>query len=263
MWTVYKHEMKTNFKSLLIWCISVSTMGFICILLFSSVKDSMAGMAESFASMGAFSEAFGMTQLSIATLAGFYATEVGTIHSLGGAMFVAIISAVMLSKEEDGHTSEFLFSLPISRVRVVTAKWCSIVTNIIIFNVLSVCVYLLAIVILGEEMPMQEFFLYHFMQVVMQVEIAAICFGISAFMKKNKFGIGLGIVLLLYAYDLMARIVPDLSDYKVLSPFSYANASDILSGGDISAVAVVIGVILMVASVCVAYIGYTKRDLAT
>ncbi len=263
MLTIYKHEMKTNFKSLLIWCLCVSGMGFICLLLFSSVKESMVGMAESFASMGAFSEAFGMTQLSIATLAGFYATEVGTIHSLGGAMFAAIISAGMLSKEEDGHTSEFLFSLPISRLKVILSKWCSIVTNIVIFNVVSVCVYVLAIYILGEEMPMREFFLYHIMQIIMQIEIAGICYGVSAFMKKNKLGIGLGIVLLLYAYDLMARVVPDLSDYKIISPFSYANAADILSKGEISATGFIIGVVLLIISVCIAHIVYKKRDLAT
>lgn len=263
MLTIYKHEMKTNFKSLLIWCLSVSAMGFICILLFSSVKDSMVGMAESFASMGAFSEAFGMTQLSIATLAGFYATEVGTIHSLGGAMFAAIISAGMLSKEEDGHTSEFLFSLPISRLKVIMSKWCSIVTNIVIFNVVSVSVYMLAIYILGEEMPMREFFLYHIMQIIMHVEIAAICYAVSAFMKKNKLGIGLGLVLLLYAYDLMARVVPDLSDYKFISPFSYANAADILSAGEISVTGFVIGVVLLIIGMCIAHVVYKKRDLAT
>ena len=263
MFTIYKHEMKTNLKSLLIWCLSVRGMGFICILLFSSVKESMVGMAESFASMGAFSNAFGMSQLSIATLPGFYATEVGTIHSLGGAMFAAIISATMLSKEEDGHTSEFLFSLPISRYKVICAKLGSIFTNIILFNMLAVGIYLFGIFILREEMPMKEFFLYHGMQIVMQLEIGTICFCFSAFMRKNKLGISLGIVLILYVYDLMARVVPDLSSYKVLSPFSYGNAADILSTGELSLTGILIGIILLVASVCVAYVVYGKRDLAS
>ena len=99
MGTILKHELKANFKTFLIWCLSVSFMSFMCILMFTSVKESMVDMAESFASMGAFSNAFGMDKLSIATLAGFYATEVGTIHGLGGAMFAAIISACMFSKE--------------------------------------------------------------------------------------------------------------------------------------------------------------------
>lgn len=263
MGTIYRHEMSAYKKSLLIWFACVGGMGLICILLYSGMKDSMAGMAENFASMGGFADAFGMSQLSIATLAGFYATEVGTIHGLGGAMFAAIISTTMLSKEEDGHTGEFLYSLPLSRGKVVVAKWCAVITHIILFNALCVGLYLLGIGCLGESIPMKEFFLYHLMQLFMQLEIATVCYAISAFMKKNKLGLGLGIVLFLYAYDIMARVIPDLSDYKWFSPFSYANAADILSTGKIDIGATVFGAVIFIVGICTAYIGYTKRDLAT
>lgn len=127
---------------------------------------------------------------------------------------------------------------------------------------LCVGLYLCGIGILGEEMPMREFFLYHIMQFFMQLEIAAICYAISAFMKKNKLGLGLGIVLLLYAYDLIARVIPDLSDYKIISPFSYANAADILSTGEISVAAALIGTGVLIISMIVAHLVYVNRDLA-
>ena len=108
-----------NFKSLLIWLVCVSGMCLCCILLFSSMEESMGAMAETMASMGAFASAFGMDRLSIATLEGFYAAEVGTIHTLGGAMFAALLGIGLLSKEEEGHTGDFLHTLPISRKEVV------------------------------------------------------------------------------------------------------------------------------------------------
>lgn len=263
MFTLYKHELKINFKSLLIWTICVGGMCFACILLFSSMEDAMADMAESFASMGAFSEAFGMDQLSIATLAGFYATEVGTIFTLGGAMYAAISSTTMLSKEEDGHTGEFLFTLPVSRGKVVTAKFAAIVTNSILFNVICVGIFVIGFCILGEHIETKDFILYHGMQFVMQLQIASVCFIISACVKKNKLGLGLGVVMVLYAYDLIARVIPDLKDYKVISPFSYANASDIFSTGETSLTALAIGCVILVAGIVAAYVVYTKRDLAS
>lgn len=263
MGTVYKHELKSAWKSLLVWSICVGGMGFACILLFSGVKESMGGLADSFASMGAFSEAFGMTQLSIATLPGFFASEVGTVHALGGAMFAAVLSTMMLSKEEDGHTGEFLFSLPLARGKIVLAKGGAVVTLVLLFNLVCVGLYLFGMVILGEEMPMKEFFLFQGMQVVLHLEVATVCYGISAFQKRNKFGIGLGIVLLLYAYDLLARVVPDLEKGQWLSPFSYSNAADILSTGKVKAGAVVFGVAVLAGGFCIAYGRYTKRDLAT
>lgn len=262
MSTIYKHEMKLLYKTFLIWTLAVGGMCFVCILLFNSMKDTMSGMAESFSQMGAFADAFGMSQLSIATLAGFYSTEVGTIHSLGGAMFAAIIATVMLSKEEDGHTSEFLFTLPISRKNVITSKLFAIITNVVAFNVISVGAYTLGIVILGEDIDFGRFFLYHGMQLLMHLEIAGICFGISAFMKKNKLGLGLGIVMIFYAFDLMARMIPDLKDYKLLTPFSYSNAADIFSTGDVEVGAFALGMVVMVVGVVVAYVKYGKKDLA-
>ncbi len=262
MSTIYKHEMKILYKTLLIWTLAVGGMCFVCILLFNSMKEEMEGMAESFSQMGAFADAFGMSQLSIATLEGFYSTEVGTVHSLGAAMFASIISMIMLSKEEDGHTSEFLFTLPVSRGKVITSKLIAVITNVIIFNVISVEAYTLGIVILGEDIDFDRFFLYHGMQLLMHLEIAGICFGLSAFMKKNKLGLGLGIVMIFYAYDLMSRVIPNLSDYKILSPFSYSNAADIFSTGQVEVPALVLGIVVMAVCVIAAYIRYGKRDLA-
>ncbi len=262
MRTIYTHEIKNSIKALFIWFICVGSMGFACILLFASMKESMESIAESFASMGAFSDAFGMSQLSMATLPGFYATEVGAIQGLGGAMFAAIISTSMLSKEEDGHTSEFLLSLPISRRKTVAAKWCATATLIFLFQILCVALYLLGILILGEKMPMDKFFQFHAFQFLMNLELGAICYGLSAFMKKNKIGLGLGIVLFFYAYDLIARVVPDLSDSKFLSPYSYANPSVIFSGGDPDKTALVFGMAILLVAIATAHIVYAKRDLA-
>lgn len=263
MLTIYQHELKTNLKTLLIWSVCVGGMGFACILLFSSMKESMEGMASNFASMGAFSDAFGMSQLSIATFTGFYATEVGTIHSLGGAMFAAIISSNMLSKEEDGHTGEFLFSLPLSRGKAVTAKWCALLSDIVLFNLICVCMYWLGSMVLAEHIAGREFYLYHSMQLLMQIEIAAVCYFLSACSKRNRPGVGLGVVLILYAFDLIARVVPDLSDYKIITPFSYANAADVLSSGEVCTEAVVIGIAALALGAGAGYVVYTGKDLAS
>ena len=74
---ILKNEWKSGWKSLLIWALSVGGMGLIFIILYKGMEDSMADMAEKFAKMGAFSDAFGMSTLSIATLKGFFAIEVG------------------------------------------------------------------------------------------------------------------------------------------------------------------------------------------
>ncbi len=257
---IFNHEMKQYWKTLLLWPVCVGGMGMACILLYSSMQEEMAGMAESFAAMGAFSAAFGMDQLSIATLKGFYATEVGTIHELGGAMFAAVVSMNILSKEEDGHTSEFLFSLPIARGRVVWTKCFVVCTNLLLFHLLCLGLYGMGFCMLGENIPGKELFLYHAMQLLLGLELAGICFAASAFLRQNRLGLGLGLVLLLYAYDLVSRVAPEMEKPSALSPFAYANASRILGTGEVDAGGPMLGASVLILALGAAYVKYTRKD---
>ncbi len=262
MFRLFKQECKMNLKSMLIWLVCVSGMCLFCILLFSTMEESMAAMAETMASLGAFASAFGMDRLSIATLEGFYSTEVGTMHTLGGSMFAALLGIGLLSKEEEGHTGDFLHTLPISRKEVVGAKYMALTAIVTIFNVISVALYLLGIAILSEEIALREFFLYHTMQWFLHWEIGTVCFWISACNRKNKLGLGLGFTFFLYVWDLMGRVIPDLKDTLFLTPFSYANASDIFSAGEVEWKAFTVGAVVLVAALAGAFIVYDRKDLA-
>lgn len=262
MKTIWKYEMKKGMKGLFIWALAVGGMGLFCILLFQSMADSIEGMADSFSQMGAFSDAFGMSTLSIASLKGFFATEVGTIHTLGSCMFAASIASIMLSKEEDGHTGEFTYTLPISRGKIMAAKYMALVTLCILFTVLCAGLYLMGIKIVGEEFPMSDFVHYMTSQFAMNIEVASICYLFSALLKKNKMGLGIGLSMMLYVYDLMARVVPDLSDTKFLTPFAYSNASEIFAGVAEPKEAILLGCIITVGTLIAAFEVYLNRDLA-
>lgn len=263
MRTILIREIKLNFKSFLIWSLSVGLMGLSCILLYQSMEGDMKDMADMFSNMGAFSDAFGMSTLSIATLKGYFATEVGTVHGLGSAMFAAILAIDILSKEEDKHTGEFLFSLPVSRRKVVAAKGICVAILLVLFTVICAVFYVTGFVYLKEELPIGEFISFMLRQLLMNIEIAAICFGISAISGKSKMGTGLGIALVFYVYDLIGRVVPDLKDYLFIGPYSYANASEVFSGVKTSGGAFITAIAVILCTTVFAYVCYDKRDLAS
>ena len=146
--TLYRHEMKMNLKSLIIWTLCVGGMCFGCILLYTSLEDSLQEIADVYANMGAMSTALGMDKMSLATLTGFYATEIAMMHGLGGAMFAAILGTGMLSKEEAGHTSEFLNVFPIGRGQIVIEKYLALLSNILLFNLVCALLYVLGFVMM-------------------------------------------------------------------------------------------------------------------
>lgn len=260
MFNIYKYECKSNIKSLLIWSLAVGGMGLICILLYKSMQESMEGMADNFASMGAFSDAFGMSTLSIATLKGYFATEIGTIHALGSGMFAASVATNMLSKEEDQHTAEFTFAFPLARGKIIAMKFLAVLTSIAIFTLGCGIMYQIGFLVLGESLGV-EFIKYMLLQLMMNVEIGAICLVVSAFSRKNRLGLGISIAMILYMYDLMTRVIPKLEDIIFLSPYSYSNAAEIFSESRLNLSAIIFSIIVIVAALFFSFAYYAKRDL--
>ncbi len=83
--------------------------------------------------------------------------------------------------------------------------------NLIIF-VLAV----LSASLIGESVPWKELSLMHAACYLMQLELAGICFGVSAFLLHGSAGIGLGIAILMYFLGLVANITESAAFLKYI-----------------------------------------------
>lgn len=261
--TLYKHELKLNRMSFVIWLVGVLAMSAGCIFLFPLIDESMADMSDAFASMGGFSAAFGMDKLPINTLEGFFGTEIGTIFALGSGMFASLIGISALSKEESSHTAEFLHTLTLSRCGIVTGKLLGILTLIVLFDAVALGVFVGSAAVIGESISIKCLLGYIASQFAAQTELASICLAMSAISKKSSFGLGIGTALVLYVLDIVARITEQADFLKYITPFSFSNATDVfVNKGSVEAVPLCIGVCVTVASIVSAYIVYNRRDIA-
>lgn len=259
--TLFKHEMKMNRKSLTIWTLCVGFICFGCILLYTSLEDSVQEISATFSNLGMMSAALGMDKMSLATLQGYYATEIAMMHGLGGAMFAAMLGMDMISKEQSGHTTEFLNVLPIERGSILFSKYLALFSNVILFNLICIVLYFLGFVMMGETIDGKEFVLYHSASALMQLEVGTVCFFLSAVVKRAAAGIGIGITALLFAADMMCRVVPAIENLKYITPFYYANAADIFTDGKWNGTMIITGTIVMLAAYTAAWYRYRKKDL--
>jgi ABC-2 type transport system permease protein len=259
---IFKHELKLNMKALIIWVISIAGTNFAFMLMFPSLQDAMNKALSAYESMGSFTTAFGMDRLSMAKPLGFYGVYAGAILSLGGALYAAILGTGILSKEEGGHTSEFLLTLPYSRVNVVFQKTAALFIILFVFDLVNLLLGLLSFPLIHAEPALKEILLYHISQFLMHLEIASIGMLLSAFTKKVNLGLGLGITLLLYFLDMMSRVLEQLKSAKYITPFYYSNAADVITSGGIDLVLLGIGIGITVICILTGMWYYNKRDLA-
>ena len=259
--TLIRHELKQGWKALLIWTLSIGSFIIICLFMYPEMKGQMESVSSIFSSMGAFSSAFGLDTLDFGTLKGFYGIECGNILGIGGSLFAALLGISALANEEKNGTAEFLLTHPLSRAEIVTAKLVSVLVQVVILNVL---VWLMAVgstAAIGEAIPWKEFTLIHLAYFFLQVELACVCLGISAFLWKGGIGLGLGLAIALYFMNIVANLTSKADFLKYITPFGYTDGAEIFSKGALDAGKLLIGLSFAAAGVALACWKYSKKDI--
>lgn len=260
--TVLKQELKQNFKSLLIWSMTIGLICYGSILLYKNLEHQLQDMAQLYTNMGEMTKALGLDKVSLATLDGYFATQIVMMFGLGAGMFAAMLGSASLSKEEEGHTSEFLYTLPIRRSSIVLQKYASLLVTLLLFNALIIGLELLGIWQIDLDFSYKSFFQYHALAILMQVEITSLTFLVSAVNTKKQTGLALGLTLILYAMDMMARVIPDIEFLNYLTPYYFANGSDVFSQEKLEPISVIISLGVIILSLLASLAIYRKKDLS-
>lgn len=259
--TILKHELKRGKTALLVWTAIIAFMLGVCILIYPEMKSQMHEITDLFADMGSFSAAFGMDQINFGEFSGYFGVECGNVLGLGGAFFAALLGISALAKEEKEHTAEFLLTHPVRRRKVVLEKLLSVLLQIVILNAAVIAITAVSALAIGESLPLKTFALLFGAYFLLQVEIAAICFGFSAFLRGGSLGVGLGIAALFYFLNIVSNLTEGAKALKYITPFGYADGSGILAQGKIEPAYLAVGAAFTVLAIAAAFCHYEKKDI--
>ena len=260
--TVFKHELRQGRSALIIWTAAISFMLGICIVIYPEMSTQMGDISAMFADMGSFSQAFGMDRINFGEFIGFFGVECGNVLGLGGAFFAALLGISALAKEEKEHTAEFLLTHPVSRTRVITEKLCAVIAQIVILNLAVIAVTALSVLIIGEEADIKTLAMLFSAFFLMQLEVAAVTFGISAFLRRGSLGIGLGLAAVFYFMNIVANLIDETKFLKYITPFGYTESADIIADGALNGGYLAVGMALAAIGVILAFWKYGKKDIS-
>ena len=259
--TVFKHELRRGRTSFIIWTGAIGFLLAVCIFLYPEMKKEMEEISETFASMGSFTAAFGMDKLDFGTLTGYYAIECGNVLGLGGAFFAALCGVGMLSKEERQRTAEFLLTHPVKRTRVVAEKLAAVLIQVVAMNAVIYALSIGSMAAVGEAVPWREINLLHAAYLIMQIETASVCFGISAFIGRGGVGVGIGVAALMYFLNIVANITSSAEFLKYITPFGYCDGAAITSDCALDGAKIATGAAVSAVFIAAAFLKYKKKDI--
>jgi len=234
----------------------------VCIIIYPEMSTQMGDISAMFSDMGVFSDAFGMDQLNFGEFMGYFGIECGNVLGLGGALFAAIAGVMALAKEERNKTAEFLLTHPISRTRIVTEKLLAVLAQVCLLNAAAIAVSAVCILIVGVEADATTLALIFLAHLILQLEIAALTFGISAFLRGGELGLGLGLVFALYFMNILANLSEDLEFLKFITPFGYTDGAYIIGEKSIEIKYLAVGIVISALGITAAYLKYRKKDIS-
>ncbi len=97
---------------------------------------------------------------------------------------------------------------------------------------------------------------------IMQIEIAAICFGLSAFIGRGGLGLGLGLAAAFYFLNIIANLTESAEFLKYITPFGYTDSADIIADGQIEIKYLAVGIVMTVIGIGAAFWKYGQKDIS-
>lgn len=259
--TLFLHELRRDAVKLTMWTAVIAFMLLISIVIYPQMSSQMGDVGDMFAEMGSFSAAFNMDKINFGEFSGYFAVECGNVLGLGGAFFAALLGITALAKEEHDRTAEFLLTHPVSRTRIVAEKLAAVAAEILILNLVVALGAVVASLAIGETIDGKLFCLVFLGYLLMQIEIAAVLFGVSAFLRGNGLGAGLGTAFILYFMNILANLTDKATFLRYITPFSYADGTAIVASGKMEIKYLIPGMIYTALGVALAFWWYRRKDV--
>ncbi len=244
---MFKREMKVNFKSFLIWGISLSLLLVLIFAIYPSISDKIEfdDMMKNFPPE--LLKSFNFDVVSISTVFGWYASEGFTIVSLIVAMYAAVLGASIILKEESDKTIEFLYSKPVSRGKILLSKLSSGGLYVVFLNILIMVITGIGFV-LSDDMHTVKWLLLTLSPILIGLGAFVISAFVSLFFKKTRkaMGVALGIIMGMYVVNMIAKMSDNVEFLKYFTPFGYIDSADIVTNGALPLCSIVVVIIIIV-----------------
>ena len=263
---IFLKELNSHRKSLLFWCIGVFLMVLSGMNKYANLYSSQQSMNDVMKDMPkSLQVVMGAGSLDLSKASGYYGMLfiylllMATIHA-------AMLGAGIIAKEERDKTAEFLFVKPVSRTKVISAKLLAALFNLIVFNLVTLTssIALMAKYSKGENVNRDMIILMAGM-FILQLLFMVMGSAISSVKRKSKKAPSLsaGVLLLTFILSVAIDLNERLKNLKYLSPFKYFEAKNVMYGGGLDPLFVVISLFFIAAFTSVTYIFYKKRDLTS
>lgn len=261
-WTLYKKELKSNYKILIIFLAVISLYSGLIIAMYDpNLNSSLYVLAESMPQIFA---AFNMTNIAT-TLIDFITNYLyGFILIVFPFLFCVILCHRLLSRYIDKGSMAYLLATHQSRLKIVMTQLVVLLTGILIL-VAYTTVFILFIshMMFEEVIPLGEFLMVNVGLFGLIFFLGSLCYLGGCCFNETKlsitFGAGLGILFILI--QMIGQVGDKFEFLKYMTPLTLFHPQAITSGESEAFIGILALYLISIIIVIVGMMIFKKRDL--
>lgn len=259
---IFRFELRTGWKSAVIWALALSAVAALYISIFPSVHDQAAvgDIAKGFPEV--FKKAFNITDNYLAVFPSIYAVIL-SILTLAGSIQAMSLGVGIISKEVRDNTADFLLTKPVRRSSVQFQKLLAAVILILLTNlVLFTIVWMLIKAIITDPFSFQTFLTSSAVVILLQSFFLALGFLLGSVLPKVKtvIAVSLPTVFGFYVLGLLDTVIGE-DKIKYLTPFKFFNVNDLTAGKSYDDGSLIYLGVLVVVFIGASFMVYRRRDI--
>ncbi|HZW49778.1 MAG TPA: ABC transporter permease subunit [Bacillota bacterium] len=262
---IFIREMKTNAKSLLIWCFSMIFLIYAGLLKYSAfaktgdaIMQFMAQIPDSMKVIMGIMEGADLTSVAVFYSIFFlYFILLATVHS-------SMLGALIIAKEERDKTADFLYVKPITRKYAITCKIAAAVVNILILNLVTFAASAFFVEQYNTGTPLTyPVFLICVALFLIQLIFLGLGLLLGALAKNAKSATSIvsSIILVTFILKVIIDLNSDLGFLRSFSPFLYFNANTVMFQKQIDPAFGLLSIALTLLCAAGTYFFFNRRDL--
>lgn len=261
--TIFKRELSSGTKSLLIWVVITSLLMALSLSMFQSFADQSEEVNELMASFSPeMLEALNASNIDFGNALEYFA-YIYQYVLLAACIMAMLISVSALAKEEGESTIEFLYAKPITKSQILIQKLLSLLVQIVIYTLVVVLIsYVMLVIFSGQEIALLPVVLVGLVTFLAQLFFCGIGLLISVFVTKTRLytPVSMGVVMALYFLGMVANVSEEVKLLANVTPFAFFNINEVVKIEAIEGPGVIIALGTFVIMAGLSYFMYNKKD---
>ncbi|MFC1493244.1 ABC transporter permease subunit [candidate division KSB1 bacterium] len=218
-------ELRSNLKGSIITGFLVTVYIAFSLSIYSVMQENMSKISEFYSLIPqSMQVALNIHPNQWVNVLGYYVTYFVYYIPFIAGCYAIILGTKLISDEEHNRTAEFLLTRPVTRGQIVASKLAGLFIHILSINLISLLTGLISTGFVTDwNFSKYSLIVLHTYGFLLCFFFGTLGFFLTVLMKRSKaiIGIGIGIVLGSYFFDMMIRVSEMVPFLLYFTPFKY------------------------------------------